>query len=40
MGESQEALKVLGMYLEIHPEADDADEVLDIIRQVRTGIKQ
>ncbi|MGH9991343.1 MAG: SirB1 family protein [Nitrososphaera sp.] len=36
-GDSQEALKVLNMYLEINPEADDADEILDIIRQIRSG---
>ncbi|MCI0561230.1 MAG: transglutaminase-like domain-containing protein [Nitrososphaera sp.] len=38
-GESSEALKVLNMYLEINPEADDADEILDIIRQIRSGTK-
>jgi len=36
-GSREEALKVLNMYLEINPEADDADEVLDIIRQIRSG---
>ena len=34
-GRSSEALAVLNSYLEIDPEADDADEVLDIIRQIR-----
>ena len=38
-GDSSEALKVLNSYLEINPEAEDADEILDIIRQIRSGIK-
>ncbi len=36
-GDSQQALTVLNMYLEINPEAEDADEILDIIRQIRSG---
>lgn len=36
-GKSEEALYVLNSYLEIDPEAHDADEVLDIIRQIRAG---
>ena len=38
-GKTQEALKVLNSYLEINPEAEDADEILDIIRQIRSGTK-
>ncbi len=38
-GNSSEALEVLNSYLEINPEAEDADDVLDIIRQIRSGIK-
>ena len=38
-GEPSEALKVLNSYLEINPEADDADEILDVIRQIRSGMK-
>jgi len=38
-GDPPEALKVLNSYLEINPEADDADEILDIIRQIRSGMK-
>jgi regulator of sirC expression with transglutaminase-like and TPR domain len=38
-GDSDEALKVLNMYLEINPEAHDADEILEIIRQLRSGSK-
>lgn len=34
-GKSPEALNALNSYLEIDPEADDADAVLDIIRQIR-----
>jgi len=37
-GKTQEALKVLNSYLEINPEAEDADEILDIIRQIRSGM--
>lgn len=36
-GNSEEALNVLNTYLEVDPEAADADEVLDIIRQIRAG---
>jgi regulator of sirC expression with transglutaminase-like and TPR domain len=35
-GDSSEALKVLNAYLEINPEAEDADDVLDIIHQIRS----
>ena len=35
-GDPLEALKILNSYLEINPEADDADDVLDIIRQIRS----
>jgi regulator of sirC expression with transglutaminase-like and TPR domain len=38
-GDQPEALKVLNSYLEINPEADDADEILNIIRQIRSGMK-
>jgi regulator of sirC expression with transglutaminase-like and TPR domain len=38
-GRTDEALKVLNMYLEINPEAEDADEILGIIRQIRSGPK-
>jgi regulator of sirC expression with transglutaminase-like and TPR domain len=38
-GNPLEALKVLNSYLEINPEAEDADDVLDIIRQIRSGRK-
>lgn len=38
-GDSQQALTVLNMYLEINPEAEDADEILDIIRQIRSGTR-
>ena len=31
-----EALEMLNFYLELDPEAQDADAVLDIIRQLRT----
>ncbi len=34
--QSMDALKVLNSYLEINPEAEDADAVLDIIRQIRS----
>ena len=30
-----EALKILSIYLEINPEAEDADAILEIIRQLR-----
>jgi regulator of sirC expression with transglutaminase-like and TPR domain len=36
-GNSEEALNILNTYLEVDPEAADADEVLDIIRQIRAG---
>jgi regulator of sirC expression with transglutaminase-like and TPR domain len=36
-GRTDEALKILNMYLEINPEAEDADEILGIIRQIRSG---
>jgi hypothetical protein len=36
-GMVEDALNVLNMYLEVDPEAADADEVLDIIRQIRSG---
>jgi regulator of sirC expression with transglutaminase-like and TPR domain len=36
-GDSKGALKILNSYLEINPEAEDADEILDIIRQIRSG---
>jgi regulator of sirC expression with transglutaminase-like and TPR domain len=36
-GDPSEALKVLNTYLEINPEAEDADDVLDIIHQIRSG---
>lgn len=35
-----EALAKLNMYLELYPEAEDADAVLDIIRQVRVEINK
>jgi regulator of sirC expression with transglutaminase-like and TPR domain len=35
-GKPTEALEMLNLYLEFDPEADDADAVLDIIRQIRT----
>jgi regulator of sirC expression with transglutaminase-like and TPR domain len=38
-GNSSEALEVLNSYLEINPEAEDADDVLAIIRQIRSGRK-
>jgi regulator of sirC expression with transglutaminase-like and TPR domain len=38
-GDQSEALKVLNSYLEINPEAEDADEILDVIRQLRSGMK-
>ena len=36
-GMVEDALNVLNMYLEVDPEASDADEVLDIIRQIRSS---
>lgn len=38
-GHASEALDVLNMYLEINPEAEDADDILGIIRQIRSGAK-
>lgn len=38
-GNTSEALKILNSYLEINPEAEDADEILGIIRQIRSGMK-
>lgn len=35
-GKSNEALEMLNLYLELDPEAEDADAVLEIIRQIRT----
>jgi regulator of sirC expression with transglutaminase-like and TPR domain len=35
-GKPIEAVKMLNLYLELDPEAEDADEVLDIIRNNRT----
>ena len=35
-GDPSEALRVLNTYLEINPEAEDADDVLDIIHQIRS----
>lgn len=35
-GQSEQALKILNAYLEINPEAEDADEILGIIRQIRS----
>jgi regulator of sirC expression with transglutaminase-like and TPR domain len=36
-GKPTEALEMLTSYLEIDPEATDADAVLDIIRQIRSA---
>jgi regulator of sirC expression with transglutaminase-like and TPR domain len=36
-GRKQEALDALNSYLEINPEATDADEILDLIRKLRSG---
>jgi regulator of sirC expression with transglutaminase-like and TPR domain len=38
-GRTDDALRILNMYLEINPEAEDADEILGIIRQIRSGPK-
>lgn len=35
-----EALEMLNMYLELDPEVEDADTVLDIIRQIRTELNK
>jgi regulator of sirC expression with transglutaminase-like and TPR domain len=39
-GNLTEALKTLNLYLELDPEAEDADAVLDIIRQIRSQTNQ
>ena len=39
-GDSSEALKVLNTYLEINPEAEDADDILDIIHHIKSGKKK
>ncbi len=36
-GEYEEALKLLNSYLEINPEAEDADEILGIIHEIRSN---
>ncbi len=36
-GEYEEALKLLNSYLEINPEAEDADEILGIIHEIRSS---
>jgi regulator of sirC expression with transglutaminase-like and TPR domain len=36
-GRTEEALEALNAYLEVEPEAEDADDVLDVIRQIRDG---
>lgn len=36
-GHSDKAAGALNMYLEIDPEAEDADDILEIIRQIRSG---
>jgi regulator of sirC expression with transglutaminase-like and TPR domain len=36
-GDPAEALSVLNLYLEIYPEAEDADEILRLIHQIRIG---
>jgi regulator of sirC expression with transglutaminase-like and TPR domain len=36
-GKTEEALEALNAYLEVDPEAEDADDVLDVIRQIRDG---
>jgi regulator of sirC expression with transglutaminase-like and TPR domain len=36
-GESNGALEMLNLYLELDPEAEDADAILDIIRQIRSA---
>jgi hypothetical protein len=35
-----EALEMLNMYLELDPEVEDADTVLDIIRQIRAELNK
>lgn len=39
-GNLTEALRTLNLYLELDPEAEDADAVLDIIRQIRSQTNQ
>jgi hypothetical protein len=36
-GKSIKALEMLNWYLELDPEAEDADVVLDVIRQIRSS---
>lgn len=36
-GRMEQALDTLNAYLEVNPEAEDADDVLDVIRQIRDG---
>jgi regulator of sirC expression with transglutaminase-like and TPR domain len=36
-GDLAKALEVLNSYLEVNPEAEDADYILDIIREIRSG---
>jgi regulator of sirC expression with transglutaminase-like and TPR domain len=38
-GQKLEALAMLGRYLEMHPEANDADTILELIRQIRSQSK-
>ena len=38
-GQPDQALTTFKMYLELNPEAEDADEILGIIRQIRSGGK-
>jgi regulator of sirC expression with transglutaminase-like and TPR domain len=38
-GQKVEALAALGEYLEMHPEANDADTILELIRQIRSQNK-
>jgi hypothetical protein len=38
-GQKVEALAALGEYLEMHPEANDADTILELIRQIRSQSK-
>jgi regulator of sirC expression with transglutaminase-like and TPR domain len=38
-GQKLEALAALGEYLEMHPEANDADTILELIRQIRSQSK-
>jgi regulator of sirC expression with transglutaminase-like and TPR domain len=38
-GDHLEAIRILNTYLEINPEAEDADDILDIIHQIRSGRK-